>query len=85
MTALDRTFNRCRGKMFCRDDGEKCLVCGRTLEEIAKTKALIADTAQAAVDLGYANFQEFLDYLAEKASKKIEYETGSASVGTGSA
>jgi hypothetical protein len=62
-------FQSCKGKAYCRDDGKTCLTCGRSLEEIDKTRALIALLADAAVDMGYDDVEVFTAYIGEKAGK----------------
>jgi len=69
-------FNKCRGKMFCRDNGEKCMVCGRSMHEIVKTHEMMGAMAALAQELDYDNFQEFLDYLAEKSGAQVAHSLG---------
>ena len=42
-------FEPCHGKDACRDDGERCLTCGRPLSEIARLRASIDELASLAL------------------------------------
>ena len=52
-------FTPCKGKTACRDDGERCLTCGRDFVEIEQTRALIDALAELAVERDYDNLDEF--------------------------
>jgi len=67
------TFNPCKGKTACRDDGEKCLTCGRSLAEIEQTRILIDALAEFALTQGYDNVNQFAAYVADKLEKKVRY------------
>lgn len=67
------TFNPCKGKTACRDDGEKCLTCGRSLAEIEQTRKLIDALAELALVQGYDNVNQFATYVADKLEKKIQH------------
>ncbi len=66
-------FTPCKGKTACRDDGERCLTCGRSLAEIEQTRSLIDALADFAITQGYDNVEEFAGYVAEKVVKKIRH------------
>jgi hypothetical protein len=66
-------FTPCKGKTACRDDGEQCLVCGRSFAEIARTRELINDLADLACANGYDNVDEFAAYVARKLVKKVHH------------
>lgn len=66
-------FEPCHGKDACRDDGERCLTCGRSLGEIARLRAAIDDLATLALDVGYDNTEEFASYVARKLFKTINH------------
>ncbi|MGK2950874.1 MAG: hypothetical protein ACSLEZ_00645 [Thiobacillus sp.] len=66
-------FTPCKGKTACRDDGEQCLVCGRSFTEIARTRQLIDALADFACAQAYANVSEFADYIARKVEKKTQH------------
>jgi phosphoribosyl-dephospho-CoA transferase len=66
-------FTPCKGKTACRDDGRQCLVCGRSFEEIARTRELIDALANLACEEGYDNIDEFAEYVAHKLAKKIRH------------
>ena len=67
------TFNPCKGKTACRDDGEKCLTCGRGFAEIEQTRKLIDTLADFVSAQGYDNVGEFAAYVASKVEKKVKY------------
>jgi hypothetical protein len=73
------TFTPCRGKTACRDDGERCLVCNRSLVEIEQTRSLIDALADLAMRQDYDNVEEFAAYVAAKLVKKVKYRRGKAS------
>lgn len=66
-------FTPCRGKTACRDDGERCLVCNRGLEEIAQTRDLIDALAELALRQDYDNVADFAAYVAAKLAKKVAF------------
>ncbi|MBK1630633.1 hypothetical protein CKO31_07720 [Thiohalocapsa halophila] len=66
-------FEPCHGKDACRDDGERCLTCGRQLTEIARLREAIDALAGLAVDYRYDNTEEFANYVARKLFKTINH------------
>jgi hypothetical protein len=72
------TFNPCKGKTACRDDGEKCLTCGRSFAEIEQTRNLIDTLAEFAYTQGYDNAGEFAAYVADKVEKKVRHRREAA-------
>lgn len=68
-----KTFTPCKGKTACRDDGETCLTCGRSLTEIEATRRLIDDLAELAIAQDYENVGEFAAYVASKVENKVNY------------
>jgi hypothetical protein len=72
-----RPFTPCKGKTACRDDGEKCLVCGRGFEEIIQIRQLIDALADLACAQGYDNVDEFAAYIARKVEKKVKHRRDS--------
>jgi predicted Fe-S protein YdhL (DUF1289 family) len=72
------TFTPCKGKTACRDDGVKCLTCGRSFAEIEQTRAMIDALAEFVIAQGYENVGEFATYVADKVEKKVKHrrETG---------
>jgi hypothetical protein len=66
-------FQPCHGKDACRDDGERCLTCGRSLTEIARLRAGIDALATLALDAGYDNSEEYASYVARKLLKTISH------------
>ncbi|MDZ4201121.1 MAG: hypothetical protein U1C96_03140 [Gallionella sp.] len=67
------TFTPCKGKTVCRDDGERCLTCGRSFAEIEQTRNMIDTLAEFALAQGYDNVGEFAAYVADKVEKKVKY------------
>lgn len=66
-------FTPCKGRTACRDDGEKCLTCGRSFAEIEQTRSLIDALAEFVIAQGYENTGEFAAYVADKVEKKVKY------------
>ena len=66
-------FNPCKGKTACRDDGSRCLTCGRNFTEIEQTRNLIDALAEFVCAQGYDNVGEFAAYVADKVEKKVAY------------
>lgn len=64
-------FVPCKGKTACRDDGERCLTCGRSLEEIAQLRELLDRLASMAIENRYRNVDEFATYIADKLPKIV--------------
>jgi len=69
-------FKPCQGKNTCRDDGHRCLTCGRELEEITRLRDLIDQLAVLAIDRDYENLEEYTSYIARKLEKTIHYRQG---------
>lgn len=69
-------FKPCLGKTACRDDGLTCLACGRSLEEIQRTQALIGGLVDVAIRYGYDNPQDFADYVARRMVKRLAHRRG---------
>lgn len=67
------TFTPCQGQTACRDDGERCITCGRSFPEIEQTRALIDALAAFAVQQEYENVEEFAAYVAGKVVKKVKH------------
>jgi hypothetical protein len=67
------TFTPCKGKTACRDDGERCITCGRSFAEIEQTRSLIDALAEFACAQGYDNIGEFAAYVADKVEKKVRH------------
>jgi len=66
-------FTPCRGKQFCVEKGDVCISCGRSLDEIARTRRLIDELAELALSMEYGNLDEFTGYIASKVNKKVRY------------
>ncbi|SEB11047.1 hypothetical protein SAMN05660964_03595 [Thiothrix caldifontis] len=68
-----RQFNPCKGKDACRDDGERCLTCGRKLTEVARTVFLMNELSDFVIEQDYDNVDEFAAYIARKLVKKVKH------------
>jgi hypothetical protein len=66
-------FQPCHGKDDCRDDGERCVTCGRQLTEIERLRESIDALATLALDFDYDNVEEYAGYVARKLFKTINY------------
>lgn len=66
-------FEPCQGKDACRDDGERCLTCGRSLSEIARLRAAIDELAALALDAGYESTEGFARYVSRMLFKTINH------------
>lgn len=67
------SFVPCRGKEACVERGDRCITCGRSLSEIARTRVLIDDLAELALKMDYSNVEEFAAYIGSKLAKKIHH------------
>lgn len=68
-----KQFTPCQGKTACRDDGTRCLTCGRSLDEISRLREALDQLANLALDYDYANSDEYTAYIARKVEKMIDY------------
>lgn len=75
---MTRTFKPCQGKTACREDDQQCRTCGRSLEEIYATRALIEELARFTQKMQYQNSDVFFDYVMTRAAKKINYMSSPA-------
>lgn len=66
-------FKPCQGKHACRDDGQRCLTCGRSLDEIGRLRDLIQGLVLLANEYEYENSEEYSQYVTRKLSKSINY------------
>ncbi len=74
-------FSPCQGKDNCTEGGTHCEGCGRSHEEIARTRELIGQVAVFAQEMGYENVREFTAFVGEKAAGKVAYEQQQAQGG----
>lgn len=77
-------FSPCRDA--CTHDGTHCQGCGRSHEEVARTKALVASVVQFTLDNEFENIEEFTTYVGIKAARKVraalaEREAGNSGIG----
>jgi len=66
-------FQPCQGKTACRDDGQRCLTCGRTLDEIQWLRDLLDQLCTITIEYNYDNVDEFTAYIARKLPKMMAY------------
>ncbi len=76
-------FSPCKGGDNCTQGGTHCQGCGRSHEEIAETRALIASIAQFALKMGYENVEQFTAFVGDKAAKKIRVAQAEQAGGIG--
>ena len=69
-------FTPCAGREACNEDGTHCRGCGRSHEEIARTRELTSTLADFLIQAGYENPDEFLDYVGDKTLKKVKAASG---------
>lgn len=72
-------FRPCAGKSACRDDGETCLTCGRSLAAIEETRKLLGALAEFTLAQDYDNVDEFAAYVARKLEKKVRHRRAGGS------
>ncbi len=56
----------------CTYEGTHCEGCGRSHEEIAETKTLIANIVKFAQQQDYENIEEFANYVGKTVLKKLQ-------------
>lgn len=56
---------------LCTKDGTHCQGCGRSHQEIADTKKLIASIVDFIKVQGYDNSDEFINMVSKKVRKKL--------------
>ncbi|MBW9262388.1 MAG: hypothetical protein K1566_03300 [Candidatus Thiodiazotropha sp. (ex. Lucinisca nassula)] len=75
------TFKPCQGKSACRDNGEVCLTCGRSLSEIVQLRTHLKEITSLALEYEYENVEEFAQYIARKVEKMIIHEKSEKPLG----
>jgi len=73
-----RSFVPCAGKTACTEGGSHCRGCGRSHDEIARTRAAISALTGLAVEQGYDNVDAYADYIAARIVKKIAHDRAAA-------
>lgn len=66
-------FQPCVNRTACTEDGTHCRSCGRSHEEIMRTRLLINSITAFASEMDYENNDDFLTYLTKKVGKKLKY------------
>jgi hypothetical protein len=64
-------FVPCAGKQSCTEDGTHCRGCGRSHDEIARTRSSIDALCDVAREFGYDNVEAFAGYVARRINKKL--------------
>ncbi len=72
------SFVPCAGKTACTEDGSHCRGCGRSHDEIARTRAAISALTGLAVEQDYDNVDTFADYIAARIVKKFAHDRAAA-------
>ena len=67
------SFKPCVNRNACNDDGVRCRSCGRSLDEIIKTKQLVDRIFSFIQEMDYDNSDEFMGYLSRKIDKKLKH------------
>lgn len=70
---MSKMFVACKGKIACQENDSGCRTCGRSLDEIYGTRALIDELVRYAQRMNYQNADTFFEYIAAKAAKKFNY------------
>lgn len=78
-----KIFTPCQGKNLCRDDGSRCLSCGRELEEIVWLRDLIDQLASLANEYNYSNIEDYASYIGSKVVKTIQHRRDNSGVKNG--
>ena len=68
-----KKFVPCQGKNACRDDGNRCLTCGRDLHEIEHLRQAMDQLASLAMTYDYENVDDYSDYIAGKLKKMVAW------------
>jgi hypothetical protein len=73
MAAPAGHFRPCLGQTACTEGGTHCRACGRSFEEIERTRVLIQGLTDLALDQGYDNVEAFADYVGRRIVKKVAH------------
>ena len=65
-------FRPCINRTACTEDGTHCRSCGRSHDEINRTRILTTEVTRFVKEMGYENPEQFLDYLQRKVLKKLK-------------
>lgn len=68
-----KKFVACKGKTACHENDTQCLSCGRSIDEIYGTRALVDALVNFAQTMGFQNSEAFFDYVTTKAAKKLNH------------
>jgi hypothetical protein len=66
-------FRPCLGKTACTEGGTHCRACGRSFDEIERTRILVQGLTDLVLEMDYDNLAEFADYVARRIVKKIAH------------
>ncbi|MBF0471188.1 MAG: DUF1289 domain-containing protein [Gammaproteobacteria bacterium] len=62
-------FTPCQDQ--CTHDGSHCRGCGRSHEEIAAVRDIVASLVDHTLKMGYDNVEEFTQFVARKAQRRV--------------
>lgn len=65
-------FQPCINRNMCNEDGDHCRACGRSHEEINKTRTITTQVADFLKEMDYDNVEDFFAYLQRKVAKKLK-------------
>ncbi len=80
MLGMVNQFVACKGKTACHENETRCLSCGRSLDEIYGTRALVDALVSFVQTMGYQNCDTFFDYVTTRASKKLNHLNQTAGI-----
>lgn len=64
-------FNPCVPNQ-CTEEGTHCKGCGRSHQEIAKTKSMVMGLVDFAKKQDYENHKDFADFISKSLVKKLQ-------------
>lgn len=64
-------FRPCLGREACVYGDDGCRTCGRSFEEILRTKQLVEDLTMLVLEVDYEDLDELITYLGDKLRNKV--------------
>lgn len=64
-------FKPCISRNACSEDDSGCRTCGRSHDEIMRTRRHINSLSDFISEMNYENSDEFLQYFVKKVKKKL--------------
>lgn len=65
-------FTPCIDRNACSEEGTHCRACGRSHEEIRRTRELTSQLSEFMLEMNYDNPEDFFAYLERKVGKKLK-------------